>query len=115
MQIPSDLRPRQTHHAPRARSIIQLFMNGGPSQMDLFDPKEELEKNHGKSWFGNIAGEVESPAAAGALTRSWFKFAQHGECGMWVSEALPHIARCVDDLALIRSMQTTNLTHEPAL
>ncbi|MGD9855578.1 MAG: DUF1501 domain-containing protein [Planctomycetaceae bacterium] len=110
-----DLTPKEPHFEPRARAVIQLFMNGGPSQMDLFDPKEELDKNHGKSWFGKIAGEVESPNAAGALTRSWFKFRQHGECGMWVSEALPHIAACVDDLALIRSMQTTNLTHEPAL
>jgi hypothetical protein len=110
-----DLTPKHPHFQPKAKSVIQLFMNGGPSQMDLFDPKEQLEKNHGKSYFGKIAGEVESPAAAGSLMRSWYKFKQHGECGMWVSDALPQIATCVDDIALIRSMHTTNLTHEPAL
>ena len=110
-----DLTPKAPHLQPRANSVIQLFMNGGPSQMDLFDPKEELEKHHGKSYFNNIAGEVESPKSAGSLMRSWYKFQQHGQCGMWVSDALPHIATCVDDIALIRSMHTTNLTHEPAL
>lgn len=110
-----DLTPKDPHFQPRAKSVIQLFMNGGPSQMDLFDPKAELERNHGKSYFGKIAGEVENPESAGALMRSWFKFRRRGECGMWVSDALPHIATCVDDIALIRSMHTTNLTHEPAL
>ena len=110
-----DFTPKTPHFEPRAKSVIQLFMNGGPSQMDLFDPKEELEKNHGKSYFGEIAGEVENPQAAGSLMRSWFKFKQRGQCGMWVSDALPHLANCVDDMALIRSMHTTNLTHEPAL
>jgi hypothetical protein len=90
-------------------------MNGGPSQMDLFDPKEELERHHGESYFDKIAGEVENPQAAGSLMRGLFKFAQHGQCGMWVSDALPHLAKCVDDLTLMRGMYTTNLTHEPAL
>ena len=106
---------QQLHHAARATSVIHLFMNGGPSQMDLFDPKPMLDKHHGKEHFRKIAGEVEFPEAAGALMRSAFKFAQHGECGMWMSEAMPHLAKQVDKLALIQSMHTTNLTHEPAL
>jgi hypothetical protein len=110
-----DLRPQTAQIQPRAKSVIHLFMNGGPSQMDMFDPKPELQKNHGKSYFEKIAGEVESPGAAGALMRSPFRFARHGDCGMWVSELMPHLANCVDDIALIRSMYTTNLTHEPAL
>ncbi len=110
-----DLRPRPPHFAPRARGMIHLFMNGGPSQMDLFDPKPALEKHHGEPYFEKIAGEVENPGSAGALLRSPFRFARHGACGMWVSEVLPHLAGCVDDIALIRSMFTTNLTHEPAL
>ena len=101
--------------APRAKSVIQLFMNGGPSQMDLFDPKPELKRQHGKPYFHKIAGEVEFPEAAGALMRSPFRFQQHGECGMWVSEVMPHLAQRVDDIAFIRSMHTTNLTHELAL
>ncbi|WP_417375444.1 DUF1501 domain-containing protein [Gimesia maris] len=103
------------HHQPRAKSVIHLFMNGGPSQMDLFDPKPYLDKHHGQDYFQKIAGEVEFPAQAGAIMRSPFKFAQHGESGMWVSDIMPHLAEQVDEITMIRSMYTTNLTHEPAL
>lgn len=113
--VPKDVRPRAPHHPPRAKAVIHLFMNGGPSQMDLFDPKPELDRRHGESYFDAIAGEVEFPQNAGALLRSPFKFAQYGESGAWVSEVMPHFARQVDKVALIRSMYTTNLTHEPAL
>ncbi len=107
--------PRKPHFEPKAQSVIHLFMNGGPSQMDLFDPKPILDKHHGQKYFDKIAGEVENPASAGSLMRSPFKFMQHGQCGTWVSDALPHLAGRVDDIALIRSMYTTNLTHEPAI
>ncbi|WP_417381871.1 DUF1501 domain-containing protein [Gimesia sp.] len=112
--------PHQTpvfgpHHRPRAKSVIHLFMNGGPSQMDLFDPKPYLDKHHGQDYFQKIAGEVEFPAQAGAIMRSPFQFAQHGESGMWVSDIMPHLAKQVDEITMIRSMYTTNLTHEPAL
>ena len=112
---PLDLKPRAPHFPAKARAVIQLFMNGGPSQMDLFDPKPVLDQHHGEAYFNKIAGEVENPQAAGALMKSPFQFAQHGQCGMWVSDALPHLAKHVDDIALIRSMHTTNLTHEPAV
>ena len=111
----TDLRRRAPHFEPKAKAVIHLFMTGGPSQMDLFDPKPMLDLHHGESYFDRIAGEVENPQSAGALMRSPFRFAQHGQCGMWVSDALPHIAGQVDDIALIRSMHTTNLTHEPAV
>jgi hypothetical protein len=111
----AELAPKTPHVAPKARAVIHLFMNGGPSQMDLFDPKPELDRRHGQAYFSKIAGEVENPHAAGALMRSTFKFARHGRCGMWVSDALPNIARQVDEIALIRSLHTTNLTHEPAV
>ena len=113
--VENSLQPRVPHIEPRAESVIHLFMNGGPSQMDLFDPKPVLDKLHGQSYFDKIAGEVESPQSAGALMRSPFKFSQHGQCGMWVSDAMPHLAQQADDIALIRSMHTTNLTHEPAV
>ena len=113
-EIPS-LAPRLSPRPAQAKCVIHLFMNGGPSQMDLFDPKPELDKHHGESYFDKIAGEVENVKDAGALMRSPFKFAQHGECGMWVSDAMPHLAKQVDELALIRSLYTTNITHEPAL
>ena len=92
----ADLRPRAPHFQPRAHAVIQLFMNGGPSQMDLFDPKPELDRRHGEAYFDKIAGEVENASAAGAIMRSPFRFAQHGESGAWVSELLPHTARVVD-------------------
>lgn len=111
----TDLAPRAPDFAGKAKAVIHLFMNGGPSQMDLFDPKPALDQHHGQRYFDQIAGEVENPQSAGALMRSPFPFAQHGQCGMWVSAALPYLSRQVDDVALIRSMHTTNLTHEPAL
>jgi hypothetical protein len=110
-----DLKPRSPNLPPRARAVIHLFMNGGPSQMDLFDPKPELEKRHGEDYFNKIAGEVEFPEAAGALMKSPFRFAQHGDSGMWVSDAMPHFAKQVDQVSLVRSLYSTNLTHEPAL
>src|SRR6059036_2843055 len=83
-----DLKPRRPHREPKARAVIHLFMNGGPSQMDLFDPKPMLDKHHGEAYFDKIAGEVEFIESAGALMRSPFQFAQHGQCGMWVSELM---------------------------
>ena len=110
-----DAKPRPPHYAPQAQAVIHLFMNGGPSQMDLFDPKPELNRRHGEDYFNRIAGEVEFPDSAGALMGSPFRFAQHGQSGMWVSDVMPHFAQHVDKVALIRSMYTSNLTHEPAL
>ncbi|HEV3079855.1 MAG TPA: DUF1501 domain-containing protein [Gemmataceae bacterium] len=110
-----DLKPRPPHFTPKARSVIHLFMNGGPSQMDLFDPKPMLDKHHGQQHYQKIAGEIENLKNAGAIMRSPYKFARHGQCGMWVSQVMPHLARQVDDIALVRSMVTTNLTHEPAI
>jgi hypothetical protein len=111
----TDLKPRPPQLPARAKAVIHLFQNGGPSQMDLFDPKPALEKLHGKPYFDKIAGEVEFIKDAGAILRSPFKFKQHGKCGAWVSEVMPHLAGVVDELAFIRSMHTTNLTHEPAI
>lgn len=112
---PMDLKPRKPHIPAKAKAVIHLFMNGGPSQMDLFDPKPALDKNHGKPYVDKLAGEVEFVQSAGAIMRSPFQFARHGKCGAWVSDAMPHLARAVDDIAFIRSMHTTNITHEPAV
>src|SRR5919198_180053 len=87
-----DVKPRRPHFEPKAKAVIHLFMNGGPSQMDLFDPKPALDKHHGQPYFNKIAGEVEFIKDAGALMRSPFRFAQHGRCGAWVSEVMPHLA-----------------------
>ncbi|MBP86454.1 MAG: hypothetical protein CMJ64_07035 [Planctomycetaceae bacterium] len=110
-----DTEPRAPRHVAKAKAVIHLFMNGGPSQMDLFDPKSELTKRHGEDYFKEIAGEVEFPEAAGALMKCPFKFAPHGESGTWVSDVMPHFAKHIDKVSVIRSMYTSNLTHEPAL
>ena len=110
-----NLLPKQPHFKPRAKAVIQLMMQGGPSQVDLFDYKPELEKNHGKSILKEIAKDLSSPDSAGGLMRSPFQFAQHGQCGMWVSELMPHLTKHVDDIALVRSMYNTHQNHEPAI
>src|SRR5687767_6282110 len=111
-----DLRPRAPHFAPKAKSVIQLFMNGGPSQMDLFDPKPMLDKHHGEAYVDKLnATEIPDVEHAGALMRSPFKFAQHGQSGMWFSDVMPHLAKHADDIAVIRSMHTVNPSHDIAL
>lgn len=110
-----DLKPQLPHFPPKAKSIIHLFMNGGPSQMDLFDPKPMLEKHHGEAYFDKLAADLTTPEQSGGLMRSPFKFAQHGKSGMWVSDAMPHLTEVVDDIAMIKSMHTMHPNHEPAL
>src|SRR5882724_831684 len=110
-----DLKPRAPHFAPKAKAVIHLFMNGGPSQMDLFDPKPVLTKHHGEAYFDKVAADLTGPEQAGGLMKSPFQFAQYGQSGMWVSELMPHLAKHVDDLCMIRSMYTAHPNHEPAL
>jgi hypothetical protein len=111
----TDLKPRKPHFPAKAKAVIHLFQNGGPSQMDLFDPKPELDRLHGKTYADKLAGEIEFVQSAGAIMRSPFKFAKHGKCGAPVSDAMPHLAGVVDDITFVRSMHTTNITHEPAV
>jgi hypothetical protein len=110
-----DLKPRPPHFEPKAKSVIHLFMNGGPSQMDLFDPKPMLDKHHGEPYFDKVAADLTTPEQSGGLMRSPFKFAQYGKSGVWISDAMPHLPEVVDDLTFIRSMYTMHPNHEPAL
>ncbi len=110
-----DLKPKTPHFAPKATRVIQLFMNGGPSQVDLFDPKPMLDKHHGEPYFDQIATDVSSPQSAGGLMRSPFKFKQHGQSGTWISDVLPHLHDHADDIAVVRSMFNSHPNHEPAL
>ena len=103
------------HHKPRAERIICLFQNGGPSQMDLFDPKPELAKLNGKPYPGQHKVETLSPSASGNLLGSPFTFKPAGKCGMLLSELIPHTAAIADDIALVRSMTTESVCHETAL
>ena len=108
-----DLKPRAPHFAPKAKAVIHLFMNGGPSQVDLFDPKPRLDKHSGESY--ETAGGATNVDHSGKLLGSPFTFKQYGKAGTWVSELAPHVAEHVDDIALIRSMYTVHFNHEQAL
>lgn len=98
----------------RAKRVISLFQHGGPSQMDLFDPKPELQKWHGKPYPGGDL-EVHFDKQKGNVLGSPFAFAKHGDSGMDLCEHLPETARIVDDICLIRSMTTESVDHEAAL
>lgn len=108
------------HFAPKAKRVIYLFQSGGPSQLELLDYKPRLPELHGTELpdsirqgqrvTGMTSGQKSFPVVAPK-----FKFAQHGKSGAWVSELLPHTAKMVDDLCLIRSVNTEAINHDPAI
>ena len=106
------LAPRRPHFAPKTRNVIFLYMDGGPSQVDTFDPKPRLDLESGKKFgdkieptqFNNIGSTLKSPWA----------FRQYGQSGIPVSDLFPHVARCVDDLAVVRSMTSNFSEHTNA-
>ncbi len=110
-----DVTPKKPTRRPRAKAVIQLFMQGGPSQMDLLDPKPKLAELHGEGYFDKVAADLTGPEQAGKLFRSPWKFRQQGESGLQVSELMPHLATVADELAVVRSMHTTHPNHEPAI
>ena len=97
----------------RAKAVICLFQNGGPSQMDLFDPKPLLGRYHGQPYPGDL--ETHFHKQVGNVLASPFQFHKHGDSGMELSELIPHTARLADRMTLIRSMQTLSVDHEQAL
>ena len=109
-----DLAPKPPHFAPQAKAMISLFQHGGPSHMDLTDPKPELDKRDGTDYPGEIAYSFVNEASKKLMGTRW-KFAKHGECGMDFSELLPEIAGIADDICLIRSMHTGANGHEVSI
>src|SRR5215471_13903559 len=109
------LAPRPPHFAPKAKSVIFLFMEGAPSQMDLFDPKPELQKWQGKPLPESMTRQVKlafiKPTAAVLGSPRVFK--PYGQCGAEYSDYIPHTASCADDICLIRSMNTDAFNHHP--
>ena len=103
---------RGPHFVPRARRVIQLFMNGGPFQADLFDPKPLLHKYAGQR---PEAVRLRTERQTSGLMPSPFRFRRHGESGLPISELLPHLSRHADRLCVIRSLHTDNPNHGPAL
>jgi hypothetical protein len=108
------------HFAPKAKRVIYLFMSGGPSHIDLFDYKAELREHHGEELpasvrmgqrlTGMTASQKSFPCVA-----PMFEFSRHGRCGAWVSELLPHTAQIVDDIAIVKSLNTEAINHDPAV
>jgi len=109
-----DLLPKKPQYQPRARAMISMFMQGGPSQMDLLDPKPELTKRSGEKFTGDIKYD-DAAHASTKLLGSFWKFDKHGQSGIECSELLPNFARIVDDVTLIRSMQTGVNNHGQAI
>ena len=108
----SPLDPKPAHFAPRAKQVIHLFMNGGPSQVDTFDPKPELDRLHGQPL---PESHLRTERKTGAVMRSPFRFDRYGESGIEVSELFQQTARHIDSMALLRSMQAEVPNHEPSL
>lgn len=103
------------HHAPKAKRVIQLFMNGGASQCDLFDYKPQLIARHGQKFDPGAGKKIEASISdPGAVMKSPFEWAQHGQCGRWVSNVLPHLAKHVDEMAFLMAMQSASNVHGPA-
>src|SRR5499426_1336677 len=100
------------HHAARAKHVIFLFMNGGLSQVDSFDPKPMLEKYHGQPMPG---GSIATERKTGALMKSPFAFKKYGQSGIEVSDLFPLVGEQVDNICVIRSMYTDIPNHEPSL
>ncbi len=109
-----NLLPRATGSEPRAKAMISLLMIGGPSHMDLFDPKPMLQKYDGQKFPGEIRYDNAAEASSKVLGSPW-KFQPHGQCGTEVSELLPHFSSIVDEVALIRSMRTGVNNHGQSL
>jgi hypothetical protein len=113
--LPNPLAPKQPHFAPKAKRVIYLFMGGAPSQLELFENKPVLAKYNGKPVPSEVVmGQKYAfikPDAA--LYATEFKFARHGACGAELSEALPHLAEVVDDIAIVKSMTTDAFNHAP--
>jgi len=106
------LAPKQAHYPSKAKHVVHLFMNGGPSQVDTFDPKPMLDKYHGKPLPET---NLRTERKTGAAMRSPFKFKKHGQSGIEVSELFENTAMHVDDMCIIRSMHADVPNHEPSL
>ncbi|MDH4452183.1 MAG: DUF1501 domain-containing protein [Verrucomicrobiota bacterium] len=118
--LATQLAAAPTHFAPKAKRIIYLFQSGAPSQMDLFDPKPQMEKRRGENLPASIRqGQRLTGMTSGQKTfpvaPSMFKFAQHGQSGAWISELMPNISKMADELCFIRSMHTEAINHDPAI
>jgi hypothetical protein len=108
------LAPKRPHFGPRAKRVIFLFMSGGPSQVDTFDPKPRLQERDGRPVPAEILKRLNKSDGDRILLASPWKFEQHGQGGLWFSELFPHLARQADKLCMIRSMHCDSQDHSQA-
>src|SRR5689334_545641 len=115
LEAPNPLAPKPPHFAPKAKSVIYMFMEGGPSQFELFDPKPGMQQWDGKPLPESMTKDLKlafiKPTAA--VMASPFRFQRYGKCGMEWSELLPHLGACADEITLVRSMHTDAFNHHP--
>lgn len=109
---PNPLAPRKTHFPARAKRVIHIFANGGPSHVDSFDYRPMLEKYDGKEMPGE---QLRTERKTGTLMKSPFPFRQRGESGLWISDLFPKLAELADDLCIVNSMYANVPNHEPSL
>ncbi|MEX2558286.1 MAG: DUF1501 domain-containing protein, partial [Pirellulales bacterium] len=112
--LPLDMKPRPPHFEPRARAMISLFMHGGPSHVDLLDPKPELTRQSGSEYGGDVVYSFVNRASKKLFGSPW-TFAPRGQCGTAVSELLPHVGGLADDICVVRSMHTGHNGHEVSI
>ncbi len=109
-----DLTPKEPHFAPKATAMISMFMIGGPSQIDMFDPKPLLTKLDGQDFQGDIQHDNLAQASRQIMGPQW-RFRPRGECGMELSDLIPHMSTIADDMTLIRSMHSAVNNHLPGV
>jgi hypothetical protein len=108
------------HHRPKAKRVLFLHQSGGPSQLDLYDYKPQMKKFGGQELPATVRMNqritgMTSGQSSFPVTPTVFKFAQHGKNGAWLSELLPHTAKVIDDICLIKSVHTDAINHDPAI
>src|SRR5438876_9049442 len=108
-RIAQDLKPRPTHYPPSARAMVHFMQNGGPSQMDLFDPKPELQKRAGQPIPRSV--ELYQMGNSDKILGSPFKFLKCGQCGMELADVMLHLGSIADDICLVRSVYTEHNNH----
>ena len=114
--VTNPLAPRPPHFTPQAKACICIYLEGAPSQLDLFDPKPKLNELHGQKLPESMTKNVRFAfiqKESARLMGSPRKFRKYGQCGMEFSDFLPHLGTCVDDIALVRSMHTEAFNHHP--
>src|SRR5438132_10584591 len=111
---------RALHHAPKAKRVIYLFMSGGPSHIDLYDYKPQLRRYHGQELPASVRrGQRVTGMTAGQSTfpcvAPMFRFERHGQCGLWLSELLPHTGTIADAISVVKPLHTDAINHAPAV